>query len=62
MERDGERSAGPHRSAEGAARPASPLDRGLLQTLQKAYHVELTFTSNAIGGNTLTLRETGITR
>ena len=35
-----------------------PLAGGALLALQKAYDVELTYTSNAIEGNTLTLRET----
>jgi Fic family protein len=35
-----------------------PLRTGALQALQKHYDVELTHTSNAIEGNTLTLRET----
>jgi Fic family protein len=35
-----------------------PLRLGALQALQKHYDVELTHTSNAIEGNTLTLRET----
>lgn len=35
-----------------------PLSEGALHQLQKYYDVELTFTSNAIEGNTLTLRET----
>jgi Fic family protein len=35
-----------------------PLSVGALAQLQKHYDVELTFTSNAIEGNTLTLRET----
>ncbi len=35
-----------------------PLEGGALAQLQKHYDVELTFTSNAIEGNTLTLRET----
>ena len=35
-----------------------PLAPGLLASLQHFYDVELTFTSNAIEGNTLTLRET----
>ena len=35
-----------------------PLSGGALAQLQKHYDVELTFTSNAIEGNTLTLRET----
>src|SRR5450631_3415855 len=35
-----------------------PLSAGALRQLQKYYDVELTYTSNAIEGNTLTLRET----
>ncbi len=35
-----------------------PVSREALLALQKAYDVELTYTSNAIEGNTLTLRET----
>jgi Fic family protein len=35
-----------------------PLAAGALAQLQKYYDVELTYTSNAIEGNTLTLRET----
>ncbi len=35
-----------------------PLAAGALKSLQKFYDVELTYTSNAIEGNTLTLRET----
>jgi len=35
-----------------------PLATGALKQLQKYYDVELTYTSNAIEGNTLTLRET----
>src|SRR5471032_1983570 len=35
-----------------------PLTREALAGLQKFYDVELTYTSNAIEGNTLTLRET----
>jgi len=35
-----------------------PVSRDALLALQKAYDVELTYTSNAIEGNTLTLRET----
>jgi len=35
-----------------------PLSRGAKAALQKAYDVDLTYTSNAIEGNTLTLRET----
>jgi Fic family protein len=35
-----------------------PLSTGALRALQKHYDVELTYTSNAIEGNTLTLRET----
>lgn len=35
-----------------------PLSGGALAALQKYYDVELTFTSNAIEGNTLTRRET----
>ncbi len=35
-----------------------PLSRGALLALQKSYDVELTYTSNALEGNTLTLRET----
>src|SRR5450432_4222771 len=35
-----------------------PLLGGALAQLQKYYDVELTYTSNAIEGNTLTLRET----
>jgi Fic family protein len=35
-----------------------PLSRAALPGLQKSYDVELTYTSNAIEGNTLTLRET----
>jgi Fic family protein len=35
-----------------------PVSRAALLALQKSYDVELTYTSNAIEGNTLTLRET----
>ncbi len=35
-----------------------PLSRAALLALQKSYDVDLTYTSNAIEGNTLTLRET----
>ncbi|MDR3529213.1 MAG: hypothetical protein P4L90_01460 [Rhodopila sp.] len=35
-----------------------PLSSGTLKQLQKYYDIELTNTSNAIEGNTLTLRET----
>jgi Fic family protein len=35
-----------------------PVSREALLALQKSYDVELTYTSNAIEGNTLTLRET----
>jgi Fic family protein len=35
-----------------------PLSSGALHHLQKHYDIELTYTSNAIEGNTLTLRET----
>ena len=35
-----------------------PLSAAALSQLQKHYDVELTYTSNAIEGNTLTLRET----
>lgn len=35
-----------------------PLSRNALQALQKSYDVHLTYTSNAIEGNTLTWRET----
>lgn len=35
-----------------------PLSMGALKQLQKHYDVELTYTSNALEGNTLTLRET----
>src|SRR5260370_40712476 len=35
-----------------------PLSPGALAQLQKYYDVELTYTSNAIEGNTLTHRET----
>jgi Fic family protein len=35
-----------------------PLSQGALQQLQKYHDVELTYTSNAIEGNTLTYRET----
>ena len=35
-----------------------PMSSGALAQLQKHYDVELTYTSNAIEGNTLTLRET----
>jgi len=35
-----------------------PLSEGALRQLQAHYDVELTYTSNAIEGNTLTLRET----
>lgn len=35
-----------------------PLAQGALRQLQKHHDVELTYTSNAIEGNTLTLRET----
>jgi Fic family protein len=35
-----------------------PLSAAVLAQLQKHYDVELTYTSNAIEGNTLTLRET----
>jgi Fic family protein len=35
-----------------------PLSQGALRAFQKSYDVDLTYTSNAIEGNTLTLRET----
>src|SRR5580693_1170270 len=35
-----------------------PVSRAALLALQKAYDVDLTYSSNAIEGNTLTLRET----
>ena len=35
-----------------------PVSRDALLALQKSYDVDLTYTSNAIEGNTLTLRET----
>lgn len=35
-----------------------PLAPGLLASLRQSYDIELTYTSNAIEGNTLTLRET----
>jgi Fic family protein len=35
-----------------------PVSRAALAALQKSYDVDLTYTSNAIEGNTLTLRET----
>jgi Fic family protein len=35
-----------------------PVSRAALHALQKSYDVDLTYTSNAIEGNTLTLRET----
>ena len=35
-----------------------PMSREALRALQKAFDVDLTYTSNAIEGNTLTLRET----
>lgn len=35
-----------------------PLSQGDLRALQKFYDIDLTYTSNAIEGNTLTLRET----
>ena len=35
-----------------------PLSSAALAQLQKHYDVDLTYTSNAIEGNTLTLRET----
>jgi Fic family protein len=35
-----------------------PLSVAALAQLQKHYDIELTYTSNAIEGNTLTLRET----
>lgn len=35
-----------------------PISQATLLALQKSYDVELTYTSNAIEGNTLTLRET----
>lgn len=35
-----------------------PVSRAAMLTLQKSYDVDLTYTSNAIEGNTLTLRET----
>ncbi len=37
---------------------ARPLSAAVLAQLQKHYDIELTYTSNAIEGNTLTLRET----
>jgi Fic family protein len=49
-----------HRSAALKAEldALRPLGEAALAQLQKHYDVELTFTSNAIEGNTLTLRET----
>src|SRR5271165_5550734 len=35
-----------------------PVSQAALFALQKSYDVDLTYTSNAIEGNTLTLRET----
>jgi Fic family protein len=35
-----------------------PVSREVLLTVQKSYDVDMTYTSNAIEGNTLTLRET----
>src|SRR5580692_9667091 len=35
-----------------------PVSREALLALQESYNVDLTYTSNAIEGNTLTLRET----
>jgi Fic family protein len=35
-----------------------PLSQGAMLALQKSYDVDLTYTSNAIEGNTLILRET----
>ena len=35
-----------------------PVSHSALLALQKSYDVDLTYTSNAIEGNTLTLRET----
>src|SRR5271154_5067284 len=35
-----------------------PVSRAAMLALQKSYDVDLTYTSNAIEGNTLTLRET----
>ncbi len=43
---------------KGALDALRPLSGAALAQLQKHYDVELTFTSNAIEGNTLTLRET----
>ena len=36
-----------------------PVSRAAILALQKSYDVDLTYTSNAIEGNTLTLREDG---
>jgi Fic family protein len=50
-----------HRRIEALKRDLDalrPLSAGALAQVQKHYDVELTFTSNAIEGNTLTLRET----
>src|ERR1700709_2754401 len=49
--------------ADIAARKAEldrlrPMSEAALRGLQKYYDVDLTYTSNAIEGNTLTLRET----
>ncbi len=35
-----------------------PVSQAALRALQKSFDVDLTYTSNAIEGNTLTLRET----
>jgi Fic family protein len=53
---DALRAAIARRKAELDAR--RPLGQATLRSLQAHYDVELTYTSNAIEGNTLTLRET----
>jgi Fic family protein len=46
------------RAKKGRLDALRPLSSGALRALQKSYDVELTYGSNALEGNTLTLRET----
>jgi len=46
------------RAKKAALDEQRPMAEAALRQLQKYYDVELTYTSNAIEGNTLTLRET----
>ena len=55
---DAARSREEYRGKESATRPLAPAVVGCLGAASKYYDVELTYTSNAIEGNTLTHRET----